>query len=59
VKRAGKDRRMKRITKWEWHGNGLLLLVLSVSVVLIPFAVVYFITNLVMIEHEEPDPESG
>ena len=49
---------MKRITRWEWHGSGLLLLVLSVSMVLIPFAVVHFITHLVMIEHEEPSPES-
>ena len=46
---------MKRITRWEWHGNALLLLILSVTVVLIPFAVVHFITNLVMIEQDEPN----
>ena len=49
---------MKRITKWEWHGNEFLLFILSISIVLIPFAVVHFITNLVMIEHDEPKSES-
>lgn len=49
---------MKRITKWEWQGNAFLLLILSISIVLIPFAIVYFITNLVMIEHDEPNEKS-
>ena len=33
----------------------MLLLILCVSIILIPIAGVYFITNLVMIEHDEPD----
>ena len=49
---------MKVITKWQWHGSGFLLLILSVSVVLIPFAVVHFIENLVMIAKDEPPAES-
>ena len=44
---------MKVITKWKWHGSGFLLLILSISVVLIPFAVVHFIENLVMIAQDE------
>ena len=45
---------MKTITKWEWHGNSSLLLIYCISIVLIPFAVVHFITNLVMIAQDEP-----
>ena len=49
---------MKTITKWEWHGNDLHLFLYCVSIVLIPFAVVHFIENLVMIAQEEPPAES-
>ena len=48
---------MKTVTKWYWHGSGFLLLILSLSIVLIPFAVVHFITNLVMIAQDEAAPE--
>lgn len=46
---------MNRISRWEWHGNTLLLLLLCLTVVLIPFGVVYFMTNLLQIEEEIAD----
>ena len=49
---------MKTITKWEWHGNGFQLFIYSITIVLIPFAVVHFIENLVMIAQDESTAES-
>ena len=58
-RRSGRreDSKMKTVTKWYWHGSGFLLLILSLSIVLIPFAVVHFITNLVMVAQDEATPE--
>jgi hypothetical protein len=41
---------MDKVTRYEWHGNGIVLVLLSISVIAIPLAVVYFITNLLRIE---------
>ena len=47
-----------RIVRWEWNGNGLLLTVLCLTVILIPVAVVYFIVNLLRIENVVDDAEA-
>lgn len=46
---------MDRVTRWEWHGNSLVLLLLCVTVVLLPLGVVYFMTRLLRIETEVRD----
>ncbi len=46
---------MARVTHWEWHGNPLQLLLLSVTVILLPIAVLYFVNNLLKIEEEIGD----
>lgn len=48
---------MDRITRYEWHGNVLLLVILSALVITIPVAVVYFMVNLLRIETEVKDGE--
>lgn len=48
---------MSRITRWEWHGSVFLLTLFCLTVVLIPFAVVYFTTNLLKIEEEIADAD--
>jgi hypothetical protein len=46
---------MDRVTRWDWHGNTLLLLLLCLSGVLLPLGVVYFMTRLLRIETEVKD----
>ncbi len=46
---------MDRITRWDWHGSTLLLVLLCLSVVLLPLGVVYFVTRLLKIETEVAD----
>lgn len=46
---------MDKVTRYEWHGSGIILLLLCILGITIPFAVVYFITNLLRIETEVAD----
>ncbi len=46
---------MDKVTRYEWHGSGVILLLLCLLGITIPFAVVYFITNLLSIETEIAD----
>lgn len=41
---------MDKVTRYEWYGNGIILLLLSLFVITIPLAVVYLISNLLTIE---------
>ncbi len=46
---------MDRITRWEWHGQLWLLTLLALTGILLPVAIVYFMTNLLRIEENVPD----
>jgi hypothetical protein len=46
---------MSRISHWEWHGSALVLILLCITGVLLPFGVVYFMTNLLKIEEDIAD----
>jgi hypothetical protein len=46
---------MDKITRYEWHGNWVILFLLWIAGITIPFAVVYFTTNLLKIETEVAD----
>jgi hypothetical protein len=48
---------MDKVTHYDFVGNVFLLFLLSILGFTIPFAVVYFITNLVKIETAVPDGE--
>ena len=41
---------MDKVTRYEWHGNPVILVLLCVLGITIPFAVVYYMTNLLAIE---------
>jgi hypothetical protein len=46
---------MDKVTRYEWHGNGVILVLLCILGITIPFAVVYLVTNLLRIETQVPD----
>ena len=46
------------VTRYEWHGNAFLLAILFLSGIFIPYAVIYFIKNLVALETHVPDAEA-
>lgn len=46
---------MDRVTRWEWHGNIIILVVLCCTVVLLPAGVVYFMSRLLKIEEAVKD----
>jgi hypothetical protein len=46
---------MDKVTRYEWHGNGIILVVLCLLGITIPIAVVYFMTNLLRIETKVQD----
>jgi hypothetical protein len=46
---------MDKVTRYEWHGNTFILVLLCLTGLLIPLAVVYFMTNLLKIETEVKD----
>lgn len=48
---------MDKVTRYEWQGNGALLVLLCILGVTIPLAVVYFITQLLRIDTEFADAE--
>lgn len=47
-----------KIVRWEWHGSIILLIVLCFTVILIPAAVVYFVTQLIRLETAVDDAEA-
>ena len=48
---------MDTITRYEWEGSGILLVLLCILGITIPLAVVYFMTNLLRIETQVADGE--
>ena len=48
---------MDKVTRYEWQGSGVVLVLLSILGITIPFAVVYFMTHLLRIETEVADAE--
>jgi hypothetical protein len=48
---------MDKVTRYEWHGNLIMLVLLFLLVVTIPLAVVYFMTNLLQIETQVAESE--
>ena len=46
---------MDRVTRYEWHSSGVILILLCILGVTIPLAVVYFMGNLLRIETEVAD----
>ncbi len=46
---------MDKVTRYEWHGSGVVLVLLCVLGVTIPLAVVYFMSKLLRIETEVAD----
>lgn len=48
---------MDKVTRYEWQGNGILLVVLCLLGVTIPIAVVYYMENLLRIKTEVADGE--
>ncbi|MBC8096772.1 MAG: hypothetical protein H7Y43_13265 [Akkermansiaceae bacterium] len=46
---------MDKVTRYEWHGSGILLLVLCFFIITIPLAVVYFTSRLLKIETQVAD----
>jgi hypothetical protein len=46
---------MDKVTRWEWHGNSVVLILLCLTGILLPVAVVYFTTKLLKIETEVKD----
>jgi hypothetical protein len=48
---------MDKITRYEWQGSSLILILLCLPGITIPMAVVYFTNNLLRIETQVPDGE--
>jgi hypothetical protein len=46
---------MDKVIRYEWHGNGIILVLLWILGITIPLAVMYFIINVLRIETEVPD----
>ena len=46
---------MDKVTRYEWHGNGIVLVVLCFLVITMPLAVMYFMTHLLKIETQVAD----
>ncbi len=48
---------MDEVTRYEWHGNAVILVLLCLLGIKIPMAVVYFMTHLLRIETHLADSE--
>jgi hypothetical protein len=48
---------MDKVTRYEWQGSGVVLIVLCILGITIPLAVVYFMTHLLRIETEVADAQ--
>jgi hypothetical protein len=51
------EKNMDKVTRYEWHGSGVILVLLCLLGITIPMAVVYFMTNLLRIETQLADSE--
>jgi hypothetical protein len=52
-----KGHHMDKVTRYEWQGSSLILILLCLPGITIPIAVVYYMNNLLRIETEVPDAE--
>jgi hypothetical protein len=52
-----KGHKMDKVTRYEWQGSGVILILLCLLGITIPLAVVYFMTHLLRIETEVTDGE--
>lgn len=48
---------MDKVTRYEWHGNGIIFVLLCLMGITIPIAVIYFMSNLLRIETQLSDGE--
>lgn len=48
---------MDKVTRYEWQGSGVILVLLCLPGISIPLAVVYFMTNLLRVETQVADGE--
>ena len=48
---------MDKVTRYEWHGSAVILVLLCLLGITIPIAVVYFMTNLLRIETQLADSD--
>lgn len=48
---------MDKVTRYDWHGSYVILLLLSLLGITLPWAVVYFMLHLLRIETQVPDGE--
>jgi hypothetical protein len=48
---------MDKVTRYEWQGSALLLILLCLLGITLPMAVVYYMNNLLRIETAVPDGE--
>ena len=48
---------MDKVTRYEWQGNTLLLILMCILGFTLPLAAVYFMNNLLRIETQVPDGE--
>jgi hypothetical protein len=46
---------MDKVTRYEWHGSELLLVLLVLLGITIPLAAIYFMTHLLKIETQVAD----
>ncbi len=46
---------MDKVTRYEWYGSGIILVLLCILGITIPLAVVYFMSKLLRIETEVAD----
>jgi hypothetical protein len=46
---------MDKVARYEWHGSGILLVLLCILGITLPFALVYFMTHLLRIETQVSD----
>lgn len=46
---------MDKVTRYEWHGSGVVLVLLCLFGITIPLAVVYFMSKLLRIETQVAD----
>ena len=48
---------MDKVTRYEWNGSGVLLVILCLLGVTLPLAVVYYMSHLLKIETQVADGE--
>jgi hypothetical protein len=48
---------MSKIVRYEFVGSWLWFWLMSISVIGIPFAILYFVNGLLRLDSEMPDPE--